>query len=78
MFVNYSIQSLADVLCMYYISIINRYFKDVREILRFLLTMVIVFASVQLVNERFAFLGRGHLWTVPLLIFIIRLNIVSI
>lgn len=45
-FVNYSVQSLADVLCMYYIAIINKFFKDVRDILRFLLSMVIVFALV--------------------------------
>jgi hypothetical protein len=29
MFVNYSIQSLADVICMSYISIVNKYFKSI-------------------------------------------------
>lgn len=55
MFVNYSIQSLADILCMYYISIINRFFKDVRDILRFLLQMVIIFAMVEMANERYGY-----------------------
>jgi len=29
MFVNYSIQSLADVLCMSYISIVNKYLTNI-------------------------------------------------
>lgn len=46
MFVNYSIQALADIICMSYISIINKYLKNIQEILKYLLTMIILFTLV--------------------------------
>lgn len=78
MFVNYSIQSFADIICMYYVGVINRYAKSVKDILRFLLLMVILFTIVELANEHYFMESAHHLWTVPLLVFLIRLNIVSI
>ena len=63
---------------MYYVSIINRFAKSVKDILRFLLIMVIAFTVIELINERLFMNSAHHLWTVPLLVFLIRLNIVSI
>lgn len=78
MFVNYSIQSFADIICMSYISLVNTYFKNIREILKYLLTMVILFTMLQLTNERFLYHCSWHTLSVPLLIFIIRLHVVGI
>lgn len=78
MFVNYSIQSLADILCMSYISVVNQYFKNIREILKYLLEMVILFTMMQLTNDRFLYHCSWHTASVPLLIFIIRLHVVGI
>lgn len=78
MFVNYSIQSFADIICMSYISLVNTYFKNIQEILKYLLTMVILFTMLQLTNERFLYHCSWHTLSVPLLIFIIRLHVVGI
>ena len=77
-YINYSIQGIADGICMVYVSFLSKRF-NVPGILRFLVILLITMAIINMTQSRiFGKDNSNQVYLLPIMILLIRLQVTSI